>query len=75
MLLGIPHSVGGNLTGRYDMDQDKQLPKCPECKGALSSEVARGWCAGEWSDYYCHYCQRDFFEHQVTDDERSERAV
>ena len=57
------------------MDKNKELPKCPECKGALSADVARGWCKGEWSDYYCHHCQRDFFEHQVTDDEWSEQAV
>ena len=57
------------------MDKDKQLPKCPECNGPLSSEVARGWCEGEWSDYYCHYCQQDFFKDQVAQDQSQDHAV
>ena len=73
--MAITHYAGDLTLGDMTMDTDRQLPKCPECNGALSSEVARGWCKGEWSDYYCHYCQQDFFEHQITDDEWSERAI
>ena len=68
--MGIPH-YESNPTGRCDMDKDKQSLKCPECNGKLSSEVARGWCEGEWSDYYCHYCQQDWFEYQITDSQSS----
>jgi len=71
VVMGLPH-YERNLTARCDMDKDKKLSKCPECNGTLSSEVARGWCKGEWSDYYCHYCQKDFFEHQLADRESSE---
>jgi hypothetical protein len=63
--MDIPH-YERNPTLRCEMDKDKQLPKCPECNGVLSSAVARGWCKGEWSDYYCHYCQQDWFEYQIT---------
>jgi hypothetical protein len=56
---------------RCDMKEDKQLPYCPNCKGVLTSDVARGWCKEEWSDFYCHYCQQDFFKGDIAYSESS----
>jgi len=53
------------------MNEDKQLQHCPQCNGLLTLDVARGWCKGEWSDYYYHYCQQDFFENDIADSQSS----
>jgi len=47
------------------VNSENQHASCPLCNGQLTSDVARGWCEGEWSDYYCHHCQQDFFEWQI----------
>jgi hypothetical protein len=47
------------------MLRENETATCPRCGGQLTPHVARGLCENEWSDFYCHYCQQDFFRSQI----------